>query len=69
MRIGEMASGEEYRMGEELENLPIFGVKFLFSKLKKIPKTQNQRKNMSIDEIAIKAKYRKDDRFQNLTIF
>ena len=28
-----------------------------------------QRKNMTIDEIASNAKYRKDEKFQNLKIF
>ena len=35
MRIGEIVSSEEYRMDGEFKNLPILGVKFLFSKLKK----------------------------------
>ena len=35
MRIGEIMSSAEYRMDEQFENLPIFGVKFRFSKLGK----------------------------------
>ena len=39
MRIGKITSSAEYRMNEQFKNLPIFGVKFAFSKLKKIPKS------------------------------
>ena len=35
IRIGEIASGAEYRMDENFQNLPIFGAKFRFSNLKK----------------------------------
>ena len=39
MRIGESTSSADYRMDEQLQSLPIFGVKFWFSKFKKIPKS------------------------------
>ena len=35
MRIVEIKSSEKYRMDEEFENFPIFGVKFWFPKFKK----------------------------------
>ena len=35
MRIGEITNSAEYRLDEQNQNLPIFGVKFWFSKLKK----------------------------------
>ena len=35
MRIAEIASSAEYRMGEQFQNLTIFRVKFWFSKLEK----------------------------------
>ena len=35
MRIGEITNSAEYRMDEQNQNLPIFGVKFWFYKLKK----------------------------------
>ena len=35
MRIDGITNGAEYRMDEQNQNLPIFGVKFWFSKLKK----------------------------------
>ena len=39
MRIGEITNSAEYRVDKQNQNLPIFGVKFWFSKLKKrIPK-------------------------------
>ena len=41
MRIDKMTSSEEYRMDGEFQSLSIFGVKFLFSKLKKISKLSN----------------------------
>ena len=34
MKIGKIAGGSEYRIDEELKNLPIFGVKFRFFKFK-----------------------------------
>ena len=33
MRIGEVANSAEYRVDEQFQNLPIFGVKFWFFKL------------------------------------
>ena len=30
MRIGKIASGADYRMNEELKNLPIFGISIIF---------------------------------------
>ena len=30
MRIGEIASGAEYRMMEQFQNLPIFGISIVF---------------------------------------
>ena len=39
MRIGKIMNTAEYRMDEQNQNLPIFGIKLWFSKLKKkIPK-------------------------------
>ena len=35
MRIGEITNSAEYRMDEQNQNLPIFGIKLWFSKLKK----------------------------------
>ena len=35
MRIGKIAISAEYQMNEQFQNLPIFGAKFWFSKLKK----------------------------------
>ena len=36
MRIGEIANSAEYRIDKQFQILPIFGVKFWFSKLEKI---------------------------------
>ena len=45
MRIGEITNNAEYRVDEQNQNLPFFGIKLLFSKLKKkfqkIPKFYN----------------------------
>ena len=38
MIIGEITNSAEYRTDEQNQNLPIFEVKFWFSKLKTIPK-------------------------------
>ena len=35
MRIGKIMSSAEYRKDEQNQNLPIFGIKFWFSKSKK----------------------------------
>ena len=35
MRIGESTNSAEYQMEEQNQNLPIFGIKLWFSKLKK----------------------------------
>ena len=35
MRIGEIMNSAEYQMDEQKQNLPIFGIKLWFSKLKK----------------------------------
>ena len=35
MRIGEITNSAEYQMDEQNQNLPIFGIKLWFSKLKK----------------------------------
>ena len=35
MRIGKIGSSAEYRIGEQFQNLTIFGIKFWFPKLKK----------------------------------
>ena len=35
VRIGEITNSSEYRMDEQNQNLPIFGIKLWFSKLKK----------------------------------
>ena len=44
-RIGEITNSAKYRMDEQNQNLPIFGIKLWFSKLKKkiqkIPKFYN----------------------------
>ena len=34
MRISEITNSAEYRMDEQYQNLPIFGIKLWFSKLK-----------------------------------
>ena len=35
MRTGEITNSAEYQMDEQKQNLPIFGIKLWFSKLKK----------------------------------
>ena len=80
MRIGEITNSAEYRMDEQNQNLPIFGIKLCFSRLKKnsknfpnftiskiieFPLLTNSRKNDQISEIV---KCRKLANFQNLTI-
>ena len=35
MRISEITNNAEYQIDEQNQNLPIFGIKFWFSKLKK----------------------------------
>ena len=35
MRIGEITNSSEYRMDEQKQNLPIFGIKLWLSRLKK----------------------------------
>ena len=35
MKIGEITNNAEYQMHEQNQNLPIFGIKLWFSKLKK----------------------------------
>ena len=35
MRIGKIMNGAEYRRDEQNQNLPMFGIEFWFSKLKK----------------------------------
>ena len=35
MRIGEITNSAEYRMNEQNQNLPIFGIKLWFSRVKK----------------------------------
>ena len=41
MKIGEITNSAEYQMDEQNQNLPIFGIKLWFSKLKKNPKFYN----------------------------
>ena len=41
MRIGKISSSAEYRKKELFQDLPIFGAKFWFSKLKKFWKIVN----------------------------
>ena len=36
MKIGKITNSAKYQMDERFQNLPIFGVKLTFSKLKKI---------------------------------
>ena len=41
MKIGEITNSAEYQMDEQNQNLPIFGIKLWFAKLKKNPKFYN----------------------------
>ena len=61
MRIGEITISAEYQMNEQNQNLPIFGIKLWFSKLKKKnpkfslltnSKKNNQFWNCSISKIS-----------------
>ena len=79
MRIAEITNSAEYRMGEQNQNLPIFGIELWFSKLKKksknfpnftiskiiqFPLSTNSYNNQ-ISEIV---DFQKLANFQNLTI-
>ena len=79
IRIGEITSSAEYRMDEQFQNLPIFGINFWFSKLvkkfQKVPKFYNfENYQISIPENSKNRKiygifqFRKIVNFQNVTI-
>ena len=56
MKINEKMNSAEYQMDEQNENLPIFGIKLWFSKLKKNPKFYN----FEIHQISIIDKIKKN---------
>ena len=76
MRIGEITNSAEYQMDEQNQNLPIFGIKLWFSKLKKnsqilkfrkssnFPYWQIQKNNQSSEIV----EFQKLANFFNLTI-
>ena len=60
MRTGEITNSAEYQMDEQNQNLPIFGIKLWFSKLKKkIPKFYNFENHpiFIIDKLKKKSKF------------
>ena len=80
MRIGEITNSAEYRRDEQNQNLPIFGIKLWFSRLKKNSKNflnftiskivefsllRKSKKNYEISEIV---ECRRLANFQNFTI-
>ena len=77
MKIGKITNSAEYQMDEQNQNLPIFGIKLWFSKLKKkipnftiskiikFPLLTNSKKNNQSSEIV---EFQKLANFKNLTI-
>ena len=69
MRIGKITNSVEYRMDEQNQNLPIFGIKLWFSKLKKKIQKFPKFHNFENHQISIISKQKKIIKFLKLLNF
>ena len=69
MRFGEITNSAEYRTNEQNQNLPIFGIKLWFSKLKKKFQKLAKFYNFENHQISIIYKLKKIIKFPKLLNF